>query len=76
MNKARRKEINRARDLLAEARAIVEAVKEEEQEAKDNLPESIADGEKGSAMEEAIDKLEEVASSLEEIENNLEEATS
>lgn len=52
MNEDRRKRI-------FDAAAELEAVKEEEQEAFDNMPESLQGGEKGQAMEAAIEALEE-----------------
>lgn len=65
MNKARRKEIARAIELMDEAREILEAVMEEEQEAFDNMPESLQCSERGEAMEEYISTLEEFTYNLE-----------
>lgn len=59
MNKVRRKELAKASELIAQAQSIIESVKDEEQEAHDNLPESIQYGEKGQQMEEYIDTLDE-----------------
>lgn len=59
MNKIRRKEIARAIELMEQAREILEAVMDEEQEAFDNLPESLQYSERGEAMEEYIDTLQE-----------------
>ena len=64
MNKARRKEIARAIELMDEAREILEAVKDEEQEAFDNMPESLQCSERGEAMEGYIGTLEEVVYNL------------
>ena len=47
MNKARRKRLAEAAELLEQARDILEEVKDEEQEAHDNLPESFQQGERG-----------------------------
>lgn len=55
MNKIRRKQLQEASELIAKAQGIIESVKDEEQEAHDNLPESIQYGEKGQQMEEYID---------------------
>lgn len=65
MNKARRKEIARAIELMDEAREILEAVKDEEQEAFDNMPEGLQCSERGETMEEYIGTLEEVVYNLE-----------
>lgn len=59
MNKQRRKRLEEASKLIAKAQEIIEEVKDEEQEAHDNLPESIQYGEKGQQMEEYIDMLDE-----------------
>lgn len=59
MNKQRRKELAKASELISQAQAIIESVKEEEEDAHDNLPESIQYGEKGEQMEEYIDTLDE-----------------
>ena len=65
MNKLRRKEIARAIELMEQAREILEAVMEEEQEAFDNMPESLQCSERGEAMEEYIGTLEEAIDNLE-----------
>ena len=44
----------------------LEAIKDEEEEARDNLPESLQDSERAEAMGEAIDNLEEAIEYLEE----------
>lgn len=59
MNKQRRKEIAKAIDLIKQAREILETVKDEEQEAFDNLPESIQYSERGETMEEYISTIED-----------------
>lgn len=64
MNKARRKEIARAIELMEQAREILEAVMEEEQEAFDNLPENLQSSERGEAMEEYISTLEDSIDAL------------
>lgn len=73
MNKIRRKELNRAMELLAEARAIIEQVQEEEQESFDNMPEGLQYSELGEKIEENAGRLEEVAGYIEEQENELED---
>ena len=59
MNKIRRKQLQEASELIAKEQGIIESVKDDEQEAHDNLPESIQYGEKGQQMEEYIDMLDE-----------------
>ena len=59
MNKQRRKQLQEASKLIAQAQGIIESVKDDEQDAHDNLPESMMYGEKGQQMEEYIDMLDE-----------------
>ncbi len=58
MNKAKRIELMQALD-------IINAVKDEEQEAFDNLPESLQGGEQGLRMASHIADLEECADLIE-----------
>lgn len=73
MNKIRRKELARivekleAMDALRlEVQEELEAVLDEEQEALDNMPESLQDSEKGQQMQEYIDAMESAMSDLED----------
>lgn len=74
MNTKRRKAISKAiEDYLnketaarEELRNALEAVRDEEEEAYDNLPESIQDTEKGEAMQNAISALEDFISELDD----------
>lgn len=73
MNAVRRKSVQRAIELLEEAKAILEEVKDDEQEAFDNLPESFQSSERGEKMEENIYYLDEAVDSIFDITNNLED---
>lgn len=64
MNKARRKELAEIVELLEEARERLEAVRDEEEEALENLPESLQASERGGAMQAAIDAMEDVLDAL------------
>lgn len=64
MNKQRRKEIEKVVSQLEDIQADIDALRDEEEEAYDNLPESLQDSERGEAMQEAIDQLEEASSSV------------
>lgn len=64
MNKVRRKEIAKAIELLEQAREILESVRDDEQEAFDNMPESLQGSERGEAMEEYIYTLEEAIEAI------------
>jgi len=74
MNNQRRKQIEsikgRISALLSEAENIktdVEAIRDDEQEYRDNMPESLADGEKGEKADTAIAALEQVIEDLESL---------
>lgn len=64
MNKARRRELERAIVLMDKAREILEEVLEQEQEAFDNMPESLQCSERGEQMEEYIATMEEAVDNL------------
>lgn len=74
MNAERRKRINAIKNQIeplvsqlgVDIREELEAIRDEEQEAYDNLPEQFQEGEKGEAMQEAIERLEEVIGMLED----------
>ncbi len=81
MNKERRKAIEALKDqirALATAAAgvasEVEALRDEEQDYFDNIPESLQSGDRGQASEAAISSLEYALSSLEDIETAAEGA--
>ena len=73
MNDGRRKVIGKVSALLNDARALLEGVAEEEQEAFDNLTEGLQASERGERMQEVAFELESLASELEGIEERLEE---
>jgi hypothetical protein len=72
MNKERRKELEAIDALIATAKERLEMVRDAEQEALDNLPESLQQGERGQAMEEAIGNLESTISNLEDVASEIE----
>ncbi|QCO07299.1 hypothetical protein [Azospirillum argentinense] len=71
MNKARRKRLAEAAELLEQALTIISEAKDEEQDAFDNLPESIQQGERGQTMEEAINSLDDIHTAVEEARDTL-----
>lgn len=75
MNKQRRKSIQEVMTKLEELKEQLDYILSDEQEAFDNLPESLQDSERGNAMSEAIDNLEYAMSSIEEVVEYLEEAS-
>ena len=64
MNRERRKRLEKAVELLKQAMEIIENARDEEQEAVDNLPESIKDSECGENMESYIDLLDAADGSI------------
>lgn len=73
MNKVRRKKLNNAFELVNQAKDILEEVKCEEQEAYDNLPESIQYGEKGQEMGDYLEMIEEAAGYLDDANSVIEQ---
>ena len=65
MNNERRKKIvgiidrlNKVKEEINDLRCEVSSLQDEEQEAYDNLPESMQDGERGTGIQDKIDELE------------------
>lgn len=71
MNKQRRIRLRESNTLLAKALQIVNAVKDEEQDALDNFPENLQNSERYTAMENAIDELEEAIDYIEQASESL-----
>ena len=74
MNKDRRARISKLQDQLQDIMSALDEIRNEEQEAYDNMPESIQYGERGDAMTDAIDNMDEAASLLEDIDSYLDDA--
>ena len=73
MNKERRKRID---DIIAQLNDIkedIEMLRDEEQEAYDNMPESIQESDRGEAMTRAVDLMESAYSWIEDAVSELEE---
>lgn len=75
MNNDRRKRIEAISANLSELRDAIETIRDEEQEAFDNMPESLQCSERGELSESAISALDNAASEIENIESYLSEAT-
>ena len=75
MNKERRKKIQEAENLLVRASEIITECFEEENEAYDNLPESIQLGERGDEMTEYIDLMSEANEDLDTVCTDLKRIT-
>lgn len=72
MNNDRRKELERARVLIAEARDIIDAAATEERDYFDNMPESIQAGERGTKADESADELLEISSEIDDLLSRIE----
>lgn len=74
MNKERRKVLAKlgeefavARGKLLDIAEQLESIKDEEQEAFDNMPESLQQGERGQASEGAIERMDEIIDKIKEL---------
>ena len=68
MNAQRRKRIIQAVSMISNARELLEEILEEENDAYDNMPESLQDSDRGSRMQDYISSIEDAISQLEEAE--------
>lgn len=73
MNTTRLETLNRCLELLQEAYDDLEMVKDEEEEAYDNMPEGLQESERGDMMQEAIDALDDALWPIETAHDDLEE---
>ena len=71
MNKKRRKWLENIINKLEEQKDELDSLICEEQEAYDNMPESLQDSERGQTMYEAISDLESERDSLEDVMQNI-----
>ena len=72
MNAERRKQIAEALTKIGEAKTTLEIVRDEEEEAKEALPEQFQDGERGDKMQAANDAMEESIDDIDTITDRLE----
>lgn len=71
MNAQRRKSRDRAIELLNDAIALLEEIKDEEDAAYENMPESLQECERGERLQENVDALQEIVDTLEDMVDNL-----
>lgn len=74
MNNARRKQLAEIVDQMQELRARLDELQSEEQEAFDNMPESLQQGEKDQQSEAAAERIGNAGDSLDEAISAIEEA--
>ena len=65
MNKDRRDRLTEIISIIQEQMAELESIKEEEDEAFNNLPEGIQCSERGEVMEENVSEMDDIYSDLE-----------
>ena len=65
MNNKRRTRLKKAKSYIDVAISIIEMVMGEEEEAFDNFPDSIKDGERGDQMQDNLDILCNITDNLE-----------
>lgn len=75
MNKARKKRLKDALDLLQQANEIIATVADEEDAAFDNMPEAFQESERGQYMEDCIGWMDDAMSSIDDAKMQLEEIT-
>lgn len=73
MNKYRRSILKSVIERLETAIQKIESVKEDEQEAYDNLPDNLNDTDRANDMYENVDDMEDAVSSLQDIIDQLQE---
>jgi hypothetical protein len=75
MNANRRKQLAEAIAKIEEARTLIEIVRDEEQDAFENMPEGLQSSERGEKMETAVSRMEDSLSELDCIVDALNEAS-
>ena len=73
MNYTRRNILQRIVDDLNSLLTDIDMVKDEEQDAYDNMPEGLQYSERGETMQENIDTLESIYDDMQNIIDNIEE---
>lgn len=64
MNAERRKRRDAIREILSAIISDIEELKDDEEGALENMPESLQESERGEKMRENVDSLEEIISEL------------
>lgn len=74
MNKVRRKQLDEVIAKIEEAKELLDVLREEEEEYRDNMPENLQGSEKYQMADEAIDNMDCAIDSLEEAISYIESA--
>ena len=75
MNAKRRKQVAEAITHIGNAKEILESVLDEEQDAMDNMPESLMDTDRYSHMEDAVESIESAIDLLDDAVDDLQTAS-
>lgn len=75
MNTARRKQLKQAAELLSQAQAIIESVRDDEQYEYHNMPEILQYSERGERMYENVDTLDTMLEDIAGLFDNIDELT-
>lgn len=75
MNTARRKQLKQAAELLSQAQAIIESVRDDERYAYDNMPEILQYSERGERMYENVAVLDTMLEDIAGLFDNIDELT-
>lgn len=76
MNNDRRKALALLVESAEALKSTLDTIKDEEQAAFDNMPESLQQGDKGQASEAAISEMEEACSEIESVIDHINNASS
>ena len=74
MNKSRRNQLIKLQDTINTVKEALEYLLEEEEEARDNIPESMQSSERYERADAACDAIQSAIDALEEAAENVEEA--
>lgn len=74
MNNDRRNRLQEVKESLDDVISQIEEIKDEEQEALDNMPESLQQSERGAKMQTAIDTMDEAISAIGGVQQAIDEA--
>lgn len=74
MNKVRRKQLDEVIAKIEEAKELLDVLREEEEEYRDNMPENLQGSEKYEMADEAIDNMSCAMDSLDEAISYIESA--
>lgn len=71
MNATQRKKLQKAFQMLEDAKNVIELISEQEREKFENLSESLQDSDRGQQIDENADLLYDISCDLENLMDNL-----